>query len=77
MSHCRYLRKVQHVVEEIGETTSPTELPPQWDCELGLSHLGMEWGKCLKTPVRGPCWQMEKQFETVEEWEAWANSQLA
>jgi hypothetical protein len=74
---CQFLQRVQDVTYEVGNGPSPTVFQERWDCRLGLAHMGMDWEQCQRTPYRGPCWQMKKQFQTAEEWEAWARFRLS
>ncbi|MBM3182303.1 MAG: hypothetical protein FJZ86_18445 [Chloroflexi bacterium] len=37
-----------------------------------------QWDKCRQLqPPNGICWTMEGQFQTDEEWQAWAQHRLA
>jgi len=74
-SHCEYLMRIRYVLNEVGSGLQPTVMPEQWKCELGLSHMAMEWDKCIKTPQDSPCWQMANEFNKVE-WQIWANKRL-
>lgn len=72
MSSCRFFQIAQY---SVAESTGPLSVSHPI-CKLGLHHTGMEWDQCQQTPFDGPCWQVEEQFKTIEEWLAWAQVRL-
>jgi hypothetical protein len=76
MSPCQFLHRTSHVIDEArGPSLSPKVSQEEWACRLRLDHWPMDWSRCQQTPQRGPCWQYEENFQTVEEWETWVELQ--
>ena len=73
---CQFLRTVRPIEPEVGGDPGGTVFPRFTECRLRILGSHEDPSQCEQTPLRGPCWDMKGQFESVEQWEGWAHSQL-